>query len=122
MKRLLTAVALVSVFFLAQTVMAADPPAGKITFEHTPKGSKGASHYDHQANDGHKATACTVCHASDAGGALKWAKAKDDSAEEIKRVKDAAHAACWTCHGKKNEAGEKIASKSCAKCHAKAAE
>jgi hypothetical protein len=86
----------------APVAMAATPPAGPITLPAKP----GNVTFDHAKHSG-KGLKCTVCHATDEGGAIQGFNKTVN--------KDTAHGKCHECHKKEGKGPQK-----CADCHKKA--
>ncbi len=84
----------------ASNAVAADAPAAPIKLPAKP----GAVTFQHKT---HAAVKCTVCHATDAGGAIEGFNKTVN--------KDKAHAKCHDCHKKESKGPQK-----CADCHKKA--
>ena len=96
-----TFAALFAAFALAfaSAAVAADAPAAPIKLPAKP----GSVTFNHKT---HAAQKCTVCHASDEGGAI------EGMGKTVN--KDKAHAKCHECHKKEKKGPQK-----CAECHKK---
>ncbi len=116
MKRAVLAILIVmAVGFLSTGTLFAQAKKAPATITLTPKvKSMAPVKFDHATHS--KAFACTDCHATAEGGALKTADAKPNAFHAA----GAKSGLCIDCHVKQSAAGNKKAPTTCPACHKKA--